>query len=307
MLVHAAPRVGPVIEQLAADQMAADAPHMLVALARQMLVADHHVIDVRSLVRQMIEPALVATDTEEGVVVDITVAAVETVERADDIALLAGIELVRAAKPEHFAVPTEGLLEILRHHDKMAEPLDVRGAALDAEELALAAVFFVAGIDRGARHFDRFEHRHAVHDFDLVAVGIGQAYALAATWLVDILDLRCSLDARHFLEVPIARRVHRDADIARLTQFGDVDVVRRIAAAHIEGIFGTVRPDHAEIGQKLFLLVEIGRADPPISEIESLDHRHEPPPSTETGQPSLEHFFGAREPRLPPLAPSRRG
>src|SRR6516165_7187936 len=113
MLVHAAPRVGPVIEQLAADQMAADAPHMLVTLARQMLMADHHVVDVGGLVRQMVEPAPVATDAEEGVMVDIAVSAVETVERADDIALLAGIELVRAAKAEHIAVPTERLLEVL--------------------------------------------------------------------------------------------------------------------------------------------------------------------------------------------------
>src|SRR6516165_3968160 len=196
MLVHAAPRIGPVIEELAADQMAADAPHMLVALARQMLVTDHHVIDVGGLVRQMVEPALVATNAKEGVMVDITVAAIEAVEGADDVALLAGIEFIRAAEAEHLAVPAEGLLEVLRHHDKMTEPLDMRGAALDAEELALAAVFFVPGVDRRAGHFDRFEHRHAVHDFDLVAVRVGQAHALAAAGLVDVLDLRGPLDPR---------------------------------------------------------------------------------------------------------------
>ena len=112
------------------------------------------------------------------------------------------------------------------------------------------------------------------------------------------------------VEVVVARRMHRDPDIARFAQFGHVDVVRRIAAAHIEGVFGAIRPNHAEIGQKLLLLVEIGRANPPIGEIEDFDHRHEPPPSTKIYRPSLEHFFGAREPRLPPpdaLAPGRAG
>src|SRR5215831_13770191 len=111
MLVDAAPRIGPVIEQLAADQMAADAPHMLVALLLQMLVADHYIVDVGGFVRQVVEPALVAADAEKRMMVDIVVAAVEPVERADDIALLAGIELVRAAEAEHFAIPAQRLLE----------------------------------------------------------------------------------------------------------------------------------------------------------------------------------------------------
>src|SRR5271169_3885334 len=105
MLMHTAPWIGPVIEQLAADQMAADAPHVLVALLLQMLVADHHIVDVGSLIRQVVEPALVAADAEEGVMVDVVIAAVEAVERADDIGLLSGIELVGAAEAEHLAIP----------------------------------------------------------------------------------------------------------------------------------------------------------------------------------------------------------
>jgi hypothetical protein len=91
MLVHAAPRVGPVIEELAADQMAAYAPHVLVAFANQMLVTDHHVVDIGGLVGEVIEPALVAANAEEGVMVDVPVTAVEAIEGADDVALLAGI------------------------------------------------------------------------------------------------------------------------------------------------------------------------------------------------------------------------
>jgi len=117
-----------------------------------------------------------------------------------------------------------------------------------------------------------------VDNLDLVAVGVGQAHPLAATGLVDILDPRGPLDPRHPLEILVARGVHGNTDIARLAQFGDVDVVRRIAPAHVEGVFGPIRPNHAEIGQEFLLLVEIGRTNPAISEIEGFDHRHEQPP-----------------------------
>ena len=162
----------------------------------------------------------------------------------------------------------------------MAEPLDVRGAALDPEQLALAAVFVVAGIDRGTLDRDRVEHLHAVDDFDLVAVGVGQPHPLAAAWLVDVLDRRRALDLRDPLQIFHAGGMDGDPDIARLAQFGDMDVVRRIGAAHVEGVLGAVGPDHAEIGQELLLLVEIGRAQPPISEIEGFDHRHDNLPKT---------------------------
>src|SRR5262245_61685956 len=92
MLMHATPRIGPIVEELAADQVAANAPHMLVALLLQMLVADHDVVDIGGLERQVIEAALVAANAEEGMMVDIAVTAVEAVERADNVAFLPGIE-----------------------------------------------------------------------------------------------------------------------------------------------------------------------------------------------------------------------
>ena len=138
---------------------------------------------------------------------------------------------------------------------------------------------------------------HAVDDLDLVAVGIGQAHALAAAGLVDVFDRRGAVDPRDLLEILHARGVNGDPDIARLAQFGDVDVVRRIGAAHVERVLGPVGADHAEIGQELLLLVEIGRAQPPISEIEGFDHRHENLPKR-TYQASLRTFrsrTGTRE------------
>src|SRR5260370_11509752 len=274
--------------------MAADDPHMLVALLLQMLVADHHVVDVGGVERQMIEAALAAANAEKRVMVDIEVAGVQAIKRAEDVALLPGIEFVRAGEAEHLAIPAERLVEVLRHDDEMPEPLDVRRALLDAKELALAAVFVVAGIDRRARHRDRIKQRHAVDDLDLVPVGIGQTHALAAARLVDVLDRRGPLDPRDFFEVFHARGMNGDPDIARLAQFGDMDVRRCVGAAHIEGVLGPIGAGHAELGQKLLLLVEIGRAQAPISEIEGFDRRHDYLPKR-TYRVILEHFEAGPE------------
>src|SRR5260370_6275403 len=141
--------------------MAADAPHVLIAFFLQMLVADHHIVDVGGVERQMIEAALAAANAEKRVMVDIAVAAVQAIKRTDDVALLPGVEFVRAAEAEHLAIPAERLVEVLRHDDEMPEPLDVRRALLDAEQLALAAGFFVPGIERRGRHRARVQPRPA--------------------------------------------------------------------------------------------------------------------------------------------------
>ena len=154
-----------------------------------MLVAGHHVVDVGRLVGEMVEPALVAANAEERVMVDVVVAAVEPVERADHVVRVAGIEFVRAAEAQHLAIPAERLLEILAHHHEMAEPLDVRRARIDPEQFALAPVFVVAGIDPRAMHRDRVEHLHAINHLNLIAVGVDEAHPLAAAGLVDVLDL----------------------------------------------------------------------------------------------------------------------
>src|SRR5260370_40465517 len=127
-----------------------------------------------------------------------------------------------------------------------------------------------------------------------VPVGIGQTHALAAARLVDVLNRRGSLDPRDFFEVFHARGMNGDPDIARLAQFGDMDVVRCVGAAHIEGVLGPIGADHAEIGQKLLLLVEIGRAQAPISEIEGFDRRHDYLPKR-TYRVILEHFEAGPE------------
>src|SRR5256885_5765263 len=88
VLVYATPRIRPVVVDLAAEEMASDAPHVLVlAELRQVLVAGEHVVDVGDLERQVIEPGALVLDAEEHVMVDVRAAAVAAVERPDDVVL----------------------------------------------------------------------------------------------------------------------------------------------------------------------------------------------------------------------------
>ena len=111
-------------------------------------------------------------------------------------------------------------------------------------------------------------------DLDLEPIRVGQAHPLAAARLVEGLDTGRAVDPRQLFEIVRARRMERDADIFRLAQFGDVDVVRRVAAAHIKRGRGALGPHHAESGQKLFLLVEIGGPQAPVGKIGGSDYRH---------------------------------
>src|SRR6266851_8129440 len=150
VLMHSAPRVAPIIEHLAAERMAADAPEVFVALLLQVLVADHDVVHIGRFVRQVVETRLVAADAEEDMVVDIIIAAVEPVERADQIFLLIGIHFVGAAEAERLAIPAERLFELRGMHDEMADALDVARAAFDAVEGVAAAGLVFADVDRRA-------------------------------------------------------------------------------------------------------------------------------------------------------------
>ena len=115
MLVRAAPRIGPVVVDLAAKEMPAQAPHVLVrADLLQMLVAEEDVVDIKHFEGEMVEAGLLVLQAEEGMVVDILVAAVEPVERTDDVVLAPGIDVVGTDEAEGVAELTYRIRESLR-------------------------------------------------------------------------------------------------------------------------------------------------------------------------------------------------
>src|SRR6266853_1303221 len=108
VLVHPAPRILPVVVDLAAEDVPPDAPH---------------------------------------VVIDEGLAAVAAVERGDDVVLGAGVDVVRAEKSEHLAVPLSSLSRVLRHDHAMGDALHLRRAALQSHQLAGAPQFLVAPVE----------------------------------------------------------------------------------------------------------------------------------------------------------------
>ena len=126
MLVHVAPWVGPVVIDLAAQHVPADAPHVLVlAELREVVVAHADVVDVHHLEREVVEPGLLVVETEEHVVIDVMLAAVAAIERADQVVLVARINIIGADEAEHLAEPGHGLGKFRRHHYAVSDPLDV--------------------------------------------------------------------------------------------------------------------------------------------------------------------------------------
>src|ERR1700733_5743039 len=130
----------------------------------------------------------------------------------------------------------------------MADPLHGRRPRGEANDLARAVQWLDTGVDRLTRDLDWLHWRDPVHDLDGIAVGFGQADPLAAAGLVDALDTRRAGELCDRLEVVLAADRPREADQSGIALLGDVDVVRRIGAAHIQRRRGACRAHHAERG-----------------------------------------------------------
>src|SRR2546427_3779513 len=161
-LVDAAPRIGPVVVDLAAEQMPPHAPHVVVlAEPRQVLVVLEHGVHVRHLERHVVQPRALVVYAEECVVIDVLVATIAAVERADDVVLVARVHVVRADEPQRLAKPLHGLLHLRRADHTVAHPLDRRGRRAQPHQIAGAAEWLEAAVHVLARHPDRRQPVHA--------------------------------------------------------------------------------------------------------------------------------------------------
>src|SRR3989442_8221642 len=180
-LVDAAPRIGPVVVDLAAEQVPPHAPHVVVlAEPRQVLVVLEHGVHVRHLERHVVQPRALVVYAEERVVIDVLVATIAAVERADDVALVARVHVVRADEPQRLAEPLHGLLHLRRAEHAVAHPLDRRGRRAQPHQIAGAAEWLEAPGHVLARHRDPRPPLHSRHHLDLVAVRLAPPHAPAA-------------------------------------------------------------------------------------------------------------------------------
>jgi len=119
-----------------------------------------------------------------------------------------------------------------------------------------------------------------VDDLDLVAVGLLQPHALAAARLVHGLDARGAGQLGQALQVILALGVIGKADEFGAALVHGVQVMVAVGAAHVERVGRTLGPDHAEMGEKLLHLVEIGRFHAGEGKFSNLDRYHDVPPGT---------------------------
>src|SRR2546426_7051850 len=262
VLVHPAPRILPVVVDLAAEDVPPDAPHVLV-LARllEVLVAEHDVVDALHFEREVIQSRLRPLEAQEHVVIDKGLAAVAAVERGDDVVLGASVDVIRTQEAEHLAVPLGSLFCVLRHDDAVGDPLHLRRPALQAHQLAGAPQFLVAPVEHVLARRQAFELLHAANHFHLVAVRVVDAHALAAARLVEVLDAGGAGRLSELFEVALAVDVEGEPDEFRRPEVGDVQVVGGIGAAHVERVRGPLGADHAEVDEELLGFIEAGRLD----------------------------------------------
>src|SRR5947207_1261138 len=123
-LVDAPPWIGPVVVDLTAEQVPPHAPHVLVlAEPHQIFVILEHRVHVGPLERHVIEPGALVTYAEQRVVIDVLVAAITAVERADDVVLVARVDVVGADEAERLAKPLHGLLDLWRRSEEHTSEL----------------------------------------------------------------------------------------------------------------------------------------------------------------------------------------
>ena len=81
MLMNPTPRVGPIVVHLATQQVAPNAPHVLVlVLFGQMRMAHEHIVNVLHFVGEMVNSCNGRLDSKKGVMVDKVVAPIQSVE-----------------------------------------------------------------------------------------------------------------------------------------------------------------------------------------------------------------------------------
>src|SRR5688572_20367795 len=275
VLVHAAPGILPVVVDLAAQQVPADAPDMLVlAGALQMLVAHHQVIEAVHLERHVVQPAVRAFEAQEGMVIDVGLAAVAAVERGDDVVLMARVHLVGGHEAEHLAVPADLLPGALRHEHRVRDALHLRRPGIEAQQLAGAPQLLVAPVGDLLAQRDGLHGALAADQLHLVAERIGDAHAPAGARLVDALDAARAARLRKPPEVFLALHVEPHAEQPGGTQVRDMNVRCGIGAAHVQPVPGSLGARHAEMREELLGLIEARRLKPDVGEVRDLDYWH---------------------------------
>ena len=94
MLQRMTPRIPPVVENLAAQQVASNAPFVMPASFFQPIVASHQIVEIRDLVSSVIETGFAGAQQKHGVMVTRNRSAIAAQKRAEHLGGRAEIDLI---------------------------------------------------------------------------------------------------------------------------------------------------------------------------------------------------------------------
>ena len=149
-----------------------------------------------------------------------------------------------------------------------------RGRLAEPHHAPDAAAGLAGGVVLVTRDLDRIDALLPGHDFDLVAVGFGQANALASARLVQRLDSRGAGQPGEALQVILVGGVVGEADEFRPALVRDMQMRVIVGAAHVESCRCSLGAAQSEMGEEFLHLVEVGRFHAGPGKFRSLDDGH---------------------------------
>ncbi len=266
MLDLVAPRIAPVIKNLAAQVMPPDAPMLGIGAVLQVLVAGHQIVEIRHFEGRMHECRRHRKlQQEQRMVVAGLVAAIAAQERTDGH-LRGGMNFIRRDKSETLLVPRLGAAEIADAEHHVAQAQHVRRPLVHPADHALAWIG-AALIPRDVRlERDRGHIVLPEHRFHHVAVRIAQPHHRTTAGIGEHLDI-AALGRGKALEIAPRRQLDAEPGETRLPPFRHVHERGSAVPAHIQPVLRADCFDHSEVAQELPHHREIRRAEADIGDV----------------------------------------
>lgn len=250
----------PVVEDLAAHDVPADSPAVLVILLRQPRVAEHLDVEIEDLEARMVHVEHGALEKEKRVVVDILQPEVQVQERHDVLLGVRIVHQVAGLEVEVRREEVEGLLVVGDAEAEMAELVDGRRALLEALERVDWAV--LAGGEVVVQFGECLGDRDAclaVHQVEgTVIYWVVERHSLPSAWSVRVVDGSCSGEGGGQLKV--FHRIHDPARAAEDILCSSPQTVQKglcAITAIVDLVVGLPKHTEAKVQEELMRSFEV--------------------------------------------------
>ena len=231
-----ADRIGPVVEYLAAMEVAADTPAVLVALVQHLHMPHADIVEVAALERHMVQARGRCADDRQGMVVGPLWPLVQVHEGGQHLGLVTTMDQLGRLHAEVLAVPLDQLPGGRREDRQMAEALHVRRTVLGSLVTAEAVLRVrIVPIDRRATARQGLQALGRANELQPAAIRVEGMEILAAPGMRAVLDLGTETGGELHQGL-LAGDAKSHADKGGLALAGDIGKRCIAIAAQIEGI-----------------------------------------------------------------------